>query len=69
MSFPSHRGDAIGNLAAGRTAKASSSELFLLYPASKAVADCGGLRPGAGESLKPGEGASSSPGGHDVNIV
>ncbi|WP_189247706.1 penicillin acylase family protein [Streptosporangium pseudovulgare] len=37
VSFPSHRGDPIGNLAAGRTARASSSELFLLYPASKAV--------------------------------
>ncbi|GAA3833411.1 penicillin acylase family protein [Sphaerisporangium flaviroseum] len=37
VSFPAHRGDTITNLAAGRTASASSSQLFLLYPASKAV--------------------------------
>jgi Penicillin amidase/F5/8 type C domain len=37
VSFPAHRGDTIINLAAGRTATASSSQLFLLYPASKAV--------------------------------
>ena len=35
VSFPAHRGDAITNLAAGKTAKASSTQL--LYPASRAV--------------------------------
>ncbi|WP_248960071.1 penicillin acylase family protein [Sphaerisporangium perillae] len=37
VSFPAHRGDPIANLAAGGSATASSSQLFLLYPASKAV--------------------------------
>jgi acyl-homoserine lactone acylase PvdQ len=35
VSFPAHRGDVITNLAAGKTARASSTQLF--YPASRAV--------------------------------
>ncbi|WP_326825143.1 penicillin acylase family protein [Streptosporangium sp. NBC_01756] len=37
VSFPAHRGDTITNFAVGGTAKASSSEFVLLYPAGKAV--------------------------------
>jgi acyl-homoserine lactone acylase PvdQ len=37
VSFPAHRGDPITNLAGGGTASASSSQLFLLYPANKAI--------------------------------
>ncbi|MDH2427423.1 penicillin acylase family protein [Sphaerisporangium sp. TRM90804] len=37
VSFPARRGEAVANVAAGKTARASSSEFFLLYPASKAV--------------------------------
>ncbi|GAA4201962.1 penicillin acylase family protein [Streptosporangium oxazolinicum] len=35
LSFPAHRGDAIANVAEGRSARASSTQLF--YPASRAV--------------------------------
>ncbi|MEU8202651.1 penicillin acylase family protein [Streptosporangium sp. NPDC049046] len=35
VSFPAHRGDTINNLAEGRSASASSTQLF--YPASRAV--------------------------------
>ncbi|GAA3027894.1 penicillin acylase family protein [Streptosporangium longisporum] len=35
VSFPAHRGDAIANLAQGKSARASSSQLF--HPASRAV--------------------------------
>lgn len=35
VSFPAHRGDAIANVAEGRTARASSTQLF--YPASRSV--------------------------------
>ncbi|GII80865.1 penicillin acylase [Sphaerisporangium rufum] len=37
VSFPAHRGDPVANLARGRAAKASSTELLILYPAANAV--------------------------------
>ncbi|GII65416.1 penicillin acylase [Sphaerisporangium krabiense] len=37
VSFPAHRGDPIGDLAAGASARASSTQLIPYYPASQAV--------------------------------